>query len=116
MTKDYELTYDESGAPSHYGWKVGSRLDRIEARYKAVLGGSPAPATTGGLAGGGRGSPDDTARKIIESLDDEGRWVSTYGGEGLVGQPKFQRGFRFLNSSVFIRNVTTLSRYLNPAK
>jgi hypothetical protein len=45
------------------------------------------------------------ARRIIRDLDQQGRWITTYAGERLVGQPKFQRGFRYISSDVFSRNV-----------
>ena len=51
-------------------------------------------------------------RRIVGELDDQGRWVSTFAGEGLVGQPKFARGFQYLSSAVFSHNVETLSAYL----
>ena len=35
--------------------------------------------------------------------DADGRWVSTYDGEALVGQPKFAPGERYLSSAVFSR-------------
>lgn len=49
-------------------------------------------------------------RTILRDFDGE-RWVSTYRGEHLVGQPKFARGFRYLSSAVFSRHVETLSAY-----
>ena len=55
--------------------------------------------------------PEDV-RRIIRELDDEGRWITVHAGERLVGQPKFERGFRFLSSDVFSRNVETLSAYV----
>lgn len=45
-------------------------------------------------------------------MDGQGRWISTYAGERLVGQPKFANGFRYLDSGVFNRNVKVLSDYL----
>ena len=50
-------------------------------------------------------------QEIIQALDDEGRWISTYAGEPLYGQPKFKRGEKYLNSAVFSRNLETLSRF-----
>ena len=50
--------------------------------------------------------------RVLRALDAEGRWVSTYGGERLVGQPKFERGFRYLDSGVFARNIELLAEYL----
>jgi hypothetical protein len=51
-------------------------------------------------------------RKIIADFDAEGRWITTYGGERPVGQPRFALSFRFLSSDVFSRNVETLSAYV----
>ena len=48
----------------------------------------------------------------IKDRDADGRGITTYAGEPLVGQPKFERGFRFLSSDVFSRNVETLSEYI----
>jgi hypothetical protein len=109
MTRDgdrYSLTYDDANLPSHYGWKASARIDAIEAEYRATKAGKPFPA-----------APSDAslARKAAEaiaSLDTQGRWVSRFDGERLVGQPQFAGGDRYLSSQVFADNLTTLSRYL----
>jgi hypothetical protein len=54
-------------------------------------------------------------QRVIADLDPGGRWVSTYAGEGLVGQPKFAPGFRYLSSGVFARNVELLSEFVAAA-
>src|SRR5262249_39521224 len=60
---------------------------------------------------------EEDVRRIIKELDKEGRWITTVAGEPLVGQPKFERGFRYLSSDVFSRNIETLSEYLaSPCK
>jgi PelA/Pel-15E family pectate lyase len=99
MDARYQLTYDDGDAPSHYGWKQPSRLDRIEGALN-------------GASAGRSGDLEKEVREILKGLDPQGRWVSVYDGEGLVGQPKFARGFSFLSSAVFSRNVETLSLYL----
>jgi hypothetical protein len=106
MDARYQLTYDDSAAPSHYGWKQSARFDEIERAYRAPLGGAgPArPPSARELEG--------EVRRIIRELDGEGRWVTTYAGERLVGQPKFPPSFRYLSSAVFSRNVETLSAYI----
>jgi PelA/Pel-15E family pectate lyase len=108
MDQQYRLTYDDSEAPSHYGWKQPARLDAIERAYldarKGIAPAAPRPAA----------DLESQVRRIVRDLDDQGRWVSTYAGEGLVGQPKFAPGFRYLSSAVFSRNVETLSEYLKP--
>ncbi|MCE9534502.1 MAG: pectate lyase [Planctomycetes bacterium] len=106
MDAKYQLTYDASAAPIHYGWKQTSRFDEIEKRYQAAKNGKvPARSRSGKEL-------EDEVRRIIREMDQEGRWITTYAGEGLVGQPKFANGFRFLSSDVFGRNVGVLSEYL----
>jgi PelA/Pel-15E family pectate lyase len=82
MDASYRLTYDDSAVPGHYGWKQPAHFGRIA---KALEGVAAPERTAKQLA--------DDARKAIKELDAEGRWVSTYAGERLVGQPKFAPGF-----------------------
>ena len=110
MDAAYKLTYDDSAAPTHYGWKQPSRLDKIEAAYTAAKDGKATAAARKPA------ELEEQARRILKELDADGRWVSTYAGERLVGQPKFDTGFRYLSSEVFARNVETLSEYLSAAK
>lgn len=117
MDKEYRLTYDDSAAPEHYGWKQPQRFAAIEAEYQAARrelagrgdGTDRAKETDGTDA---RKPSEGEVRKIIATLDAEGRWVSTYAGERLVGQPKFPGGFRYLSSAVFSRNLETLSAFV----
>jgi hypothetical protein len=103
----YSLTYDDTNLPSHYGWKQNTDVDQLEKEFAGLRAGQTSSAS--------KPAPknlDAKVRQIIASLDAEGRWVSTYAGERLVGQPKFATGFRYLNSDVFNRNVETLSEFL----
>jgi hypothetical protein len=59
---------------------------------------------------------DADARRIMRELDAQGRWVSTYGGEMLVGQPKFAKGAKYLSSAVFSRNLEILATYVATGK
>ena len=103
MDNRYQLTYDDSNVPGHYGWKQRARFDQIHKDYQAALSGS-APS---------KPRPTETdIRRIIKELDPQGRWISTYAGERLVGQPKFPQGFPFISSAVFARNVETLSEFI----
>jgi len=107
MDARYELTYDDTAVPSHYGWKQPARFAEIEKNYQAVKAGKELPVPP-------RRDADLEAevRRIIADLNPEGQWVTVYEGERLVGQPRFERGFRYLSSAVFSRNVETLSAYL----
>ncbi len=107
---EYSLTYDDSNLPDHYGWKVASRLDAIEADYEEAkadrtVAKPPAAVPTA-----------EQVRRIIAELDLGGRWISTYAGEPLVGQPKFKPGQRYLHSGIFSRNVEALSAYLQATR
>lgn len=104
MTRNYELTHDDSDVPQHYGWKTDSHIARIETALKAAK-------TRGAASQPNRKNPEQV-RKILDALDAEGRWVSTYTGQSLVGQPKFKEGEAFLASEVFSSNLTALSEYV----
>lgn len=108
MNARYELTYDGSAAPGHYGWTQPARFKRIEKDYDdAKAGRAPdaKPRTAKEL--------EPEVRRVLKELDADGRWVSTYDGERLVGQPKFAVGFKYVSSGVFSANVELLSAYLS---
>jgi PelA/Pel-15E family pectate lyase len=106
MDKQYQLTYDDAAVPGHYGWKQPARLQEIEQAYQdARRGGIPAQSRPAREL-------EEEVRGIIRQLDNEGRWITTYAGEHLVGQPPFRAGFRYISSDVFSRHVETLSAYI----
>lgn len=106
MDASYQLTYDDSAAPSHYGWKQPARFEAIANAYHAAKEGQATAAA--------KPFPEweTKVRRIVAELDHEGRWITTYAGERLVGQPEFKPGFRYLSSDVFSRNIETLSEYI----
>jgi PelA/Pel-15E family pectate lyase len=109
MDGRYQLTYDDSAAPGHYGWKQPARFGEIEKELQEARA-----ARNGSASRKVRPAREleGEAAKILGELDPEGRWVSTYAGERLVGQPKFAQGFRYLSSGVFSRNVELLSEFI----
>jgi hypothetical protein len=103
MDARYQLTYDDSAAPSHYGWTQPARFKQIEKQYHDAKNGVVAKS---------RGVDVKDVARILRELDTEGRWITTHDGTKLVGQPKFAQGFRYISSDVFSRNVETLSRFI----
>ncbi len=109
FTRDYELTYSDSDVPTHYSFKVPSRLGKIAAEYerlkgadlKAAAEGPPPPAK--GLAA--------QARAAVAALDSRGRWVE----EGRLKYHNAPPG-RVIDCATFARNFSTLCRYLAAAK
>lgn len=101
----YSLTYDDRNLPSHYGWKTPSRLADLSAEYARVRAGKPKAAPSQQLLA-------RQVQEVIKSLDTEGRWVSTFNGERLVGQFKAPVGTRYISSQRFSDNLSLLSDYL----
>lgn len=99
----YTLTYSDANLPDHYGWKVTSRLEGIESAYRQATAGATPERTPG------RAEVEAEARRVLARLDDEGRWVSRYSGERLVGQPKLTAGERYLATEEFSRNLSSLA-------
>jgi hypothetical protein len=104
MTADYHLTNDDAQVPQHYGWKTESRLDAIETAFKAASTKASIPA--------GPEVTEEEIRKLIAGLDAEGRWISTYDGEMIVGQPKFKTGDQYIASEIFSKNLDALGSYV----
>lgn len=113
FTKTYELTYDDSDMPTHYGFKLDGKLDQLRREYDTV-----AELSDKGLADRRDPKPsrpksssslEAQVKKLIESLDDRGAWVDDgqlrYHGKGDPTR-------RIIDSQTFIKNVGTLSRYL----
>tara|TARA_R110002095_G_scaffold48063_3_gene42782 strand:- start:5945 stop:7399 length:1455 start_codon:yes stop_codon:yes gene_type:complete len=109
--KKYSLTYDDSNLPRHYGWKIKSQWASLQRDYKAIESGKQKQASQPG-----RRELTLQARKILNALDDQARWISTSTGERLVGQPKFPANSRYIASEVFSQNLETLSSYLQALK
>lgn len=102
MTRDYKLTFDDDNLPEHYGWKWNPHLGELAAALAAAKSPAAAPTPTGA----------EPVEQILRELDAEGRWVSTFSDQLLVGNPKFKPGEQFIASEVFSRNLETLSEAL----
>ncbi len=108
--KVYSLTHDDSNLPSHYGWKNDAQIVHLEATLAAIYDRKPLPDPVFPPE-----SPDPSVAKIISELNADGAWVSTFAGEPLSGQPKFQTGEKYIHSGVFSRNMELLSAHLKTA-
>lgn len=106
----YSLTWDDSRLPDHYGFKTASRLEELEQEYRSVQDGIPLELR----------EPFESLRadaeRIIRELDEDGRWMSTWRGERLVGQPKLRSGELYLSSDVFSRNMQRLAEFVQTSE
>lgn len=106
--KVYSLTNDDANLPDHYGWKIEPRMIPLQKRYEAAKAGHTLPNSVSAQ------TLERLVRGVIESLDAQGRWVSTAKGEGrLVGQPKIFPGDKYLSSDQFSQNLELLAEYLS---
>lgn len=114
FTRQYELTYQSDDLPTHYGFIVSSKLDRIERELerakmasqvdKHVLRPTPPQATE---------SLGRAAQNIIDALDDRGAWVE----EGrLRYHGDEDPTTRVIESSTFSKNLVLLARWIGAMK
>ncbi len=117
FTKQYVLTYDDGDVPTHYAFKISSRLDNLAQQYDRLAKLSPQelaalrnqkqerPKVTSGL--------EKQVRAVIAALDDRGAWVED-GQLRYHGKADDTR--RVIDSRTFIKNVELLSRYLGAVR
>lgn len=106
--KQYSLTYNDNRLPGHYGWKVENRHANLKADYQNAINKKRAIEDEAV-------SPDEV-RRIIADLDGKGRWVTTFRGEPLPGQPRFRTGDQYISSAVFAERVHLLSDFLKQSR
>lgn len=116
FTKDYVLTYDDSDMPTHYGFKVTSRLSRLRAEYEKALDAAPA---RGSIWSPHRSAPERSAslrraaKKVIESMDHRGAWLES---GRLKSQGSESREQKIITTKTFAQNLRTLSRFVGSTK
>lgn len=118
MTRDYELTYDDRNVPTHYGWKRKSELAEIEkelAECRKQIKELPYKADQPIVVNRTKVNRVRLA-EAMQTCDEKGRWVSTYQGESLPGQPKLAKGFRYLSSDRFAKNVQQIAAAIRDIK
>ncbi len=112
FTRDYELTYDGSKVPTHYGFVFDSRLGAIEAAYLRQSDGDlsredEAPTLT----------PELIARvkKIIAAQDQRGAWTEPGSVRDLQDR-KVTPADGIIASATFIENVRALAAFITASK
>ena len=115
FTKQYVLTYDDSDMPTHYGFKVSAKLDRIADQYDRLSKLKPSELQPPRRNSPPRTSPalEAQVRKLIARLDERGAWVEDgrlrYHGDD-------DDTTRVVTTSTFIENINVLARYVAASK
>jgi hypothetical protein len=115
FTKKYELTYDDSDMPTHYGFKVGSGVKRLRAEFEKARSKprNSAPLwTTARRKPGNSNSLRSDVRKLVDSMDARGAWLE----DGKLRTDDSDHSGQIITTKTFIRNIRTLSRYLAATK
>jgi len=116
FTRTYELTFDDSDLPTHYGFKVPSKLDSLEKRFNEISSLTPQKLASKRKPKADSLKPtpalESLVKEIIDSLDDRGAWVE----EGSLKYHKNDDTRQIIQSQTFIKNLQTLSRYVAAAR
>ncbi len=114
LTRDsYQLTYDDTNLPTHYGFKARPRIERIErqlAELKAAHGATGAeskPTSPRQLK-----ALRADAERILGELDAQGRWLIDDEGRPVVGDANATDSAAIVSSERFGKNLTRLSECL----
>jgi hypothetical protein len=106
------LTYSSDKLPTHYGFIVSSRADRLEQEYQKLLQSGSAPPKPGNSPEKPNDALTAAARKVIGQLDGRGAWVEA----GKLRTYKRQPEGGVIRSQTFIDNVRVLCRYLEASR
>ena len=111
FTKQYELTYSDDDMPTHYAFKTGQNLDRIEREYQSLLQMNPEQLqqTTSRPPSKLSSGLIAQVKRVITSLDDRGRWVEN--GSLKTDDPDNPTR-RIIDCRTFNRHIAVLSQYL----
>ncbi len=110
FTKTYELTYDDSDVPTHYGFKVGNRTKSIRKRFDMLNHADDKEMARQREKIERRKPIDfrpDEVAKIVGSIDGRGAWVEP-------GKIDKRPAGHVISSETFCENVRTLAAFLDP--
>ena len=107
----YELTYDDSKLPTHYGFNAKPRIDKIEKRYQELKQTGKFRKSLSNLK-----TLTRDAERIVSELDSEGRWLSDENGKSVTAATHLKGEAPVISSELFSRNLQRLSEYLTAVK
>ena len=115
FTRDYKLVYTDDDLPTHYGFKVGSKLDRLQQRYDRLNKSDwskPALVERPKISKRSN-SIDQRAFEAISSLDKRGAWVE----EGLLRNfDADDQSGKVIDTRTYVRNLAAIAEFLASSK
>lgn len=115
FTRQYELVYTDNDLPTHYGFIVGNNVAKLKSDYEKLLATDPTKLkpTAKPAKYELSSSLTSAARQAIANLDARGAWVED--GTLRVADPG-KKAKRVINTTTFMKNIDTLSRFLAASK
>ena len=107
FTRQYRLTYDDSDLPTHYAFKICSRVDELSRAY-AKLANTPGDRL--GPCSIPRKVDDQLKRevsRVINATDARGAWVTD------IGMRYHRKQGSVIDMGVTVHNLNTLADYLS---
>lgn len=110
FTTDYELTYDDSDLPTHYGFKVSNWVDSVAKQYEKAKALKPEQRNVATPPRKPKNSPalEARVRGLIAGLNENGAWTES----GKLKSLPSDGEQTIITSRTFARNIVTLSTYL----
>jgi len=107
----YKLTFDDSNLPTHYGFKSGSKVDKLEERFKVLeSGGQPEPSRRS------LKSLKKDAEEILVQQDSTGRWITDKNGKAVPNADGKDPEKLFIQSEVFSKHLSRLAEFVLAAR
>lgn len=111
FTMDYKLVYSDENLPTHYGFKVSSKLDRLAETAQKLKETGPSRAS---LIRDARppkySSPlEKQAERVIQQLDERGAWVEAGRMKKRDELPPVDR---IISAKTYSKNLLVLAEYL----
>jgi PelA/Pel-15E family pectate lyase len=112
VTKSYELTYSPDDLPNHYGFIVGSKLDRIESELEKIRSTPSEQLWKPKAVKAAKKSAElaDRTAAILADMDDRGAWVEagklSYHGDD-------DSTDRIIQSQTFAKHIVRLAEWLS---
>lgn len=107
FTKDYQLTYSDADMPTHYSFKVGSRLDSIEQEWKrlnSLAADDLLPKHTFSSKLKRSRKIQERAEEVVNQLDSRGAWVET-------GKMRHTDSVELIDMNTYTRNLKILAAW-----
>lgn len=111
FTRDYKLTYDDSDCPTHYSFKISSKLKRLRAQYEKLRKQTWTPPLNRSSSRSEKTEPvySKHIQKLIDNQDQHGAWVTDTG-------LRYQKhDGSVIDMAVMVRNLNTIANYLGAA-